>query len=225
MCPSIWMEHHHHRLLRELGVTDAAHLQHLHPGQQVLVAGVHLPPEASRTCSPSSPTSNCPWTPATRAWPSSTRSGSWSRRPSPANPPLRTRPPSTSVRADISRPNGSASSTPSPRPKPGESSSATTASGSTWPRSSMPRVPGLRSGRPAADHLPHNPPGQHAPTSTANIVVICRPRKGIEPRTQARRVYGLRPAASPGVLRRSRSHWTQSHRAAAARRRGAAARA
>ncbi|MEV1025940.1 DNA polymerase III subunit alpha [Streptomyces sp. NPDC050264] len=31
---------HHHRLLRELGATDAAHLRRLHPGQQVLVAGV-----------------------------------------------------------------------------------------------------------------------------------------------------------------------------------------
>lgn len=31
---------HHHRLLREVGATDAAHLQRLHPGQQVLVAGV-----------------------------------------------------------------------------------------------------------------------------------------------------------------------------------------
>ncbi|MGI5508826.1 DNA polymerase III subunit alpha [Streptomyces sp. CA-106131] len=31
---------HHHRLLRELGATDAAHLQQLHPGQRVLVAGV-----------------------------------------------------------------------------------------------------------------------------------------------------------------------------------------
>ncbi|MFE3410933.1 DNA polymerase III subunit alpha [Streptomyces mirabilis] len=31
---------HHHRLLRELGATDAAHLQRLHPGQRVLVAGV-----------------------------------------------------------------------------------------------------------------------------------------------------------------------------------------
>ncbi|MGW7276533.1 DNA polymerase III subunit alpha [Streptomyces sp. NPDC054864] len=31
---------HHHRLLREVGATDAAHLQRLHPGQKVLVAGV-----------------------------------------------------------------------------------------------------------------------------------------------------------------------------------------
>ncbi|MFI5987777.1 DNA polymerase III subunit alpha [Streptomyces sp. NPDC051555] len=31
---------HHHRLLRELGATDAKHLQALHPGQRVLVAGV-----------------------------------------------------------------------------------------------------------------------------------------------------------------------------------------
>ncbi|MEU6680959.1 DNA polymerase III subunit alpha [Streptomyces sp. NPDC046925] len=31
---------HHHRLLRELGATDATHLQRLHPGQKVLVAGV-----------------------------------------------------------------------------------------------------------------------------------------------------------------------------------------
>ncbi|MEU8482330.1 DNA polymerase III subunit alpha [Streptomyces sp. NPDC048641] len=31
---------HHHRLLRELGATDAAHLRTLHPGQKVLVAGV-----------------------------------------------------------------------------------------------------------------------------------------------------------------------------------------
>ncbi|WP_331736209.1 DNA polymerase III subunit alpha (plasmid) [Streptomyces anulatus] len=31
---------HHHRLLRELGATDAAHLAALHPGQKVLVAGV-----------------------------------------------------------------------------------------------------------------------------------------------------------------------------------------
>ncbi|MEN8651677.1 DNA polymerase III subunit alpha [Streptomyces sp. 21So2-11] len=31
---------HHHRLLREIGATDAAHLKQLHPGQQVLVAGV-----------------------------------------------------------------------------------------------------------------------------------------------------------------------------------------
>ncbi|WP_406152888.1 DNA polymerase III subunit alpha [Streptomyces sp. NBC_01023] len=31
---------HHHRLLRELGATDAAHLQQLTPGQKVLVAGV-----------------------------------------------------------------------------------------------------------------------------------------------------------------------------------------
>lgn len=42
---------HHHRLLRELGATDAAHLQQLHPGQRVLVAGVRAstqtPPIAS----------------------------------------------------------------------------------------------------------------------------------------------------------------------------------
>lgn len=31
---------HHHRLLREIGATDAAHLKGMHPGQQVLVAGV-----------------------------------------------------------------------------------------------------------------------------------------------------------------------------------------
>ncbi|MFH8736789.1 DNA polymerase III subunit alpha [Streptomyces sp. NPDC017964] len=31
---------HHHRLLRELGATDAAHLQRMIPGQKVLVAGV-----------------------------------------------------------------------------------------------------------------------------------------------------------------------------------------
>ncbi len=31
---------HHHRLLCELGATDAAHLQRLRPGQRVLVAGV-----------------------------------------------------------------------------------------------------------------------------------------------------------------------------------------
>ncbi|MFJ9893666.1 OB-fold nucleic acid binding domain-containing protein, partial [Streptomyces sp. NPDC091280] len=31
---------HHHRLLRELGATDAAHLHTLHRGQRVLVAGV-----------------------------------------------------------------------------------------------------------------------------------------------------------------------------------------
>ncbi|MGC5400755.1 DNA polymerase III subunit alpha [Streptomyces sp. DT20] len=31
---------HHHRLLAELGATDARHLQAMHPGQQVLVAGV-----------------------------------------------------------------------------------------------------------------------------------------------------------------------------------------
>lgn len=31
---------HHHRLLRELGATDAAHLRHMIPGQKVLVAGV-----------------------------------------------------------------------------------------------------------------------------------------------------------------------------------------
>lgn len=31
---------HHHRLLREIGATDSAHLKQLHPGQQVLVAGV-----------------------------------------------------------------------------------------------------------------------------------------------------------------------------------------
>jgi error-prone DNA polymerase len=31
---------HHHRLLRELGATDAAHLQAMSPGQRVLVAGV-----------------------------------------------------------------------------------------------------------------------------------------------------------------------------------------
>jgi hypothetical protein len=35
------------------------------------------------------PTSNCPWTPATDPWPSSTRGGSWSRRPRPAKPPAR----------------------------------------------------------------------------------------------------------------------------------------
>ncbi|MFC4955553.1 DNA polymerase III subunit alpha [Streptomyces mauvecolor] len=44
---------HHHRLLREIGATDAAHLQHLHPGQQVLVAGVRAstqtPPLVHRT--------------------------------------------------------------------------------------------------------------------------------------------------------------------------------
>ncbi|QIB49568.1 DNA polymerase III subunit alpha [Streptomyces aureoverticillatus] len=42
---------HHHRLLREVGATDAAHLQRLHPGQKVLVAGVRAstqtPPIAS----------------------------------------------------------------------------------------------------------------------------------------------------------------------------------
>ncbi|MFD9047914.1 DNA polymerase III subunit alpha [Streptomyces zaomyceticus] len=31
---------HHHRLLREIGAVDAQHLRALHPGQQVLVAGV-----------------------------------------------------------------------------------------------------------------------------------------------------------------------------------------
>ncbi|MFD8692713.1 DNA polymerase III subunit alpha [Streptomyces sp. NPDC059651] len=31
---------HHHRLLREIGATDATHLKAMHPGQQVLVAGV-----------------------------------------------------------------------------------------------------------------------------------------------------------------------------------------
>ncbi|MFD8342277.1 DNA polymerase III subunit alpha [[Kitasatospora] papulosa] len=31
---------HHHRLLREIGATDAQHLKTMHPGQQVLVAGV-----------------------------------------------------------------------------------------------------------------------------------------------------------------------------------------
>ncbi|MGW6875914.1 DNA polymerase III subunit alpha [Streptomyces xanthophaeus] len=31
---------HHHRLLREIGATDAAHLKTMHPGQKVLVAGV-----------------------------------------------------------------------------------------------------------------------------------------------------------------------------------------
>ncbi|MFE7948190.1 DNA polymerase III subunit alpha [Streptomyces sp. NPDC057426] len=31
---------HHHRLLREIGATDAKHLRAMHPGQQVLVAGV-----------------------------------------------------------------------------------------------------------------------------------------------------------------------------------------
>ncbi|MFE4258195.1 DNA polymerase III subunit alpha [Streptomyces sp. NPDC056883] len=31
---------HHHRLLREIGATDSAHLRAMHPGQQVLVAGV-----------------------------------------------------------------------------------------------------------------------------------------------------------------------------------------
>ncbi|MGW6706854.1 DNA polymerase III subunit alpha [Streptomyces sp. NPDC054956] len=31
---------HHHRLLREIGATDSAHLKAMHPGQQVLVAGV-----------------------------------------------------------------------------------------------------------------------------------------------------------------------------------------
>ncbi|MER7810300.1 DNA polymerase III subunit alpha [Streptomyces sp900116325] len=31
---------HHHRLLREIGATDAKHLKAMHPGQQVLVAGV-----------------------------------------------------------------------------------------------------------------------------------------------------------------------------------------
>ncbi|WP_435807700.1 hypothetical protein [Streptomyces canus] len=35
--------------------------------------------------------------------------------PKPGQPPLRTRSPTTSLRADISRPNVSASSTPSPR--------------------------------------------------------------------------------------------------------------
>ncbi|MFD3657792.1 hypothetical protein [Streptomyces sp. NPDC058620] len=42
---------HHHRLLREIGATDAAHLKTMHPGQQVLVAGVRAstqtPPIAS----------------------------------------------------------------------------------------------------------------------------------------------------------------------------------
>ncbi|MEU5417880.1 DNA polymerase III subunit alpha [Streptomyces sp. NPDC020667] len=42
---------HHHRLLREVGATDAAHLRGLHPGQRVLVAGVRAstqtPPIAS----------------------------------------------------------------------------------------------------------------------------------------------------------------------------------
>ncbi|MET8411265.1 hypothetical protein ABZV34_24690 [Streptomyces sp. NPDC005195] len=31
---------HHHRLLNELGATDAAHLRAMVPGQKVLVAGV-----------------------------------------------------------------------------------------------------------------------------------------------------------------------------------------
>ncbi|MDR6981111.1 hypothetical protein J2X68_007853 [Streptomyces sp. 3330] len=31
---------HHHRLLRELGATDAAHLRRMLPGQKVLVVGV-----------------------------------------------------------------------------------------------------------------------------------------------------------------------------------------
>ncbi|MFF4323772.1 DNA polymerase III subunit alpha [Streptomyces sp. NPDC001568] len=31
---------HHHRLLREIGATDATHLKAMHPGQKVLVAGV-----------------------------------------------------------------------------------------------------------------------------------------------------------------------------------------
>ncbi|MGW6843542.1 hypothetical protein [Streptomyces sp. NPDC054958] len=30
----------HHRLLRESGATDAAHLKTMHPGQRALVAGV-----------------------------------------------------------------------------------------------------------------------------------------------------------------------------------------
>ncbi|MFF3958477.1 DNA polymerase III subunit alpha [Streptomyces sp. NPDC001890] len=42
---------HHHRLLREIGATDAQHLRSMHPGQQVLVAGVRAstqtPPIAS----------------------------------------------------------------------------------------------------------------------------------------------------------------------------------
>ncbi|MFM9452342.1 DNA polymerase III subunit alpha [Streptomyces europaeiscabiei] len=42
---------HHHRLLREIGAVDAAHLQNLHAGQPVLVAGVRsstqTPPLAS----------------------------------------------------------------------------------------------------------------------------------------------------------------------------------
>ncbi|MGW0790838.1 DNA polymerase III subunit alpha [Streptomyces sp. NPDC002911] len=42
---------HHHRLLREIGATDAAHLTDMRPGQQVLVAGVRAstqtPPIAS----------------------------------------------------------------------------------------------------------------------------------------------------------------------------------
>jgi hypothetical protein len=42
---------HHYRLLREIGATDAAHLQQMHRGQQVLVAGVksatQTPPIAS----------------------------------------------------------------------------------------------------------------------------------------------------------------------------------
>jgi len=42
---------HHHRLLREIGATDAAHLAGMRPGQQVLVAGVRAstqtPPIAS----------------------------------------------------------------------------------------------------------------------------------------------------------------------------------
>ncbi|MFD4210730.1 OB-fold nucleic acid binding domain-containing protein, partial [Micromonospora tulbaghiae] len=41
----------HHRLLREIGATDAAHLKAMHPGQKVLVAGVRAstqtPPIAS----------------------------------------------------------------------------------------------------------------------------------------------------------------------------------
>ncbi len=40
----------HHRLLREIGATDAKHLRAMHPGQRVLVAGVrastHTPPIA-----------------------------------------------------------------------------------------------------------------------------------------------------------------------------------
>jgi hypothetical protein len=128
-------------------------------------------PKALRTCSASSPKSNCPWTSGYQGL----------AKPDPKRIVVPPPKPGQAASADeitiYQRARRHQSSEricvehAIAEIKPGESSSATTAGGSTWPRPSMPSCPWPPIGRPAADPPPHNPPGQHVPTSTANIVV------------------------------------------------------